>query len=199
MIKRTESNVALTLDEALELKQFEGEIERGLKHFVAVGAALGLIRDRRLYRSAYPTFEDYCEQRWQIGRSRAYQFIESAQVFENVHNCGHAPPANEAQSRALSAIKDPVQQREAWTKAVDSAPDGHITAKHVAEVVRQIQGIPAKTPSEAGPLTLHEAIGLIRPRVYSVYESWPAGKTSVLVQQLRDLADELELNGELCP
>ena len=42
------------------LAELELVIERGLKTFVEVGAALLGIRDGRLYRETHATFEDYC-------------------------------------------------------------------------------------------------------------------------------------------
>jgi hypothetical protein len=46
------------------LAQCEGVIERGMKSFIEVGTALLKIRDERLYRENYGTFEEYCRKRW---------------------------------------------------------------------------------------------------------------------------------------
>jgi hypothetical protein len=43
-----------------------------------MGDALALVRDRRLYRLAYPTFKDYCRERWGLSRIRVQELIESA-------------------------------------------------------------------------------------------------------------------------
>ncbi len=57
------------------LLECERVIERGLNTFVEVGAALLEIRDGRLYKNDYSTFEDYCRERWGFTRMRATQLI----------------------------------------------------------------------------------------------------------------------------
>ena len=41
----------------------------------------------------------------------------------------------ESQARPLSKL-EPEQQRQAWQKAVETAPEGKVTAAHVARVVK---------------------------------------------------------------
>src|SRR5208283_2129370 len=50
---------SLTTREQRELGRAEHTIAKGLKAFLAVGMALKEIRDKRLYRQHYDTFEDY--------------------------------------------------------------------------------------------------------------------------------------------
>ena len=129
----------LTLIEQNELQQHEAVIERGLKTFVEVGMALAAIRDGGLYKQSHATFEDYCQRRWRMARQTAYQYIDAAQVTENVRNCGHLPaPANEAQARPLARL-EPEQQREAWALTVETAPHGIVTAAHVKKTVRMLE------------------------------------------------------------
>ena len=54
----------LTESDSIKLRDLEGIIERGMQTFVEVGAALRLIREGRLYRTDFGTFEDYCQERW---------------------------------------------------------------------------------------------------------------------------------------
>ena len=53
--------------EICTLAECEDVINRGLATFVEVGNALLRIRDERLYRAEFGTFEAYCRQRWQMG------------------------------------------------------------------------------------------------------------------------------------
>ena len=46
--------------ETLELRRLEARVEIGLKAFWEIGQALSQIRDKRLYRENYKTFEEYC-------------------------------------------------------------------------------------------------------------------------------------------
>ena len=60
--------IALSDEEQHDLAGCEAVIERGLKTFREVGAALTEIRDARLYRGGYDTFEDYLSARWAMQR-----------------------------------------------------------------------------------------------------------------------------------
>jgi hypothetical protein len=70
----------LNAAESARLAACELVIETGLTAFVAVGKALTEIRDSKLYRQDHKTFEAYCKEQWEIGKSRAYQLIEQAEV-----------------------------------------------------------------------------------------------------------------------
>jgi hypothetical protein len=74
----------LSPDEVLSLEHYEQIIAQGIKTFVQVGQALLTIREHRLYRESYTTFEDYCRQRWDLSRPYAYQLIEASQVVNRV-------------------------------------------------------------------------------------------------------------------
>lgn len=75
---------ALTRREAVLLEGLEATIAGGMRSFVAVGEALAKVRDERLFRAAYPTFEAYARDRWGWGRTVAYRYIEAAEVQANV-------------------------------------------------------------------------------------------------------------------
>jgi len=142
-----------------ELAALEGVIQRNLRAFYEVGAALMRIRDGRLYRGTHETFEKYCRERWEISRPRAYELVESSKVVENLSAIADKKPSesestdtkvsertqpmdaeiilpqNEAQARPLSRLPAELQ-REVWQKAVATAPAGRVTARHVQNVVR---------------------------------------------------------------
>lgn len=124
----------LTTTEQHALAQHEVVIERGKAAFCDAGNALKAIRDARLYRQEYGTFEAYCQQRWGMARRSAYQMIAAAAVVENVRNCAQIP-ANEAQARALAAVP-PAVQAQAWQRAVETAPAGKVTAGHVERTIK---------------------------------------------------------------
>ncbi|GAB1542043.1 hypothetical protein NUACC21_47170 [Scytonema sp. NUACC21] len=128
----------LTETEAVELRGLEARVQKGLRAFWEIGQALRQIREKRLYRQEYNTFEEYCHQRWEISRRTAYQLIDAAIVLENVRNCAQKLPLNEAQVRPLVALP-PEKQREAWNQAVSTAPNGKVTAAHVQQVVKEYQ------------------------------------------------------------
>ncbi len=53
----------LSTDEQTQLTTHETTINAGLQTFHEVGNALLAIREARLYRQDFATFEDYCRQR----------------------------------------------------------------------------------------------------------------------------------------
>lgn len=129
---------ALTRIEESELSRLESIIEKGQQTFVEVGAALMEIRDSGLYKM-FGTFENYCKERWGYNSSRARQLIASAKVTENLKSVTTVTPTTERQTRPLSSL-EPAQQQEAWQKAVETAPEGKVTAKHVQDVVDEMEG-----------------------------------------------------------
>ena len=132
------------------LAELEGVIATNMKGFVLVGMALAQIRDQRLYRIHYSTFEEYILRVWDMARRTAYQLMEAAEVHgnlknflesadlsqvslpENVRNCAqsddvrhgaqidHLLPKNEAQSRPLTLFS-PEEQQEIWLSVLDEA------------------------------------------------------------------------------
>lgn len=141
----------LTLSETQQLTSLETVIETGLETFVQVGQALMEIRDKRLYRERHATFGDYCHQRWGFQRAHAYRMIEAAQVVSNLSPIGDTPkPANEAQTRPLVSLP-PEWQREAWQRAVETAPEGRVTERHVRQVVEELYGQTAGGIANAHP------------------------------------------------
>ena len=127
----------LTTTEKNQLEACETVIEYGLKTFVDVGNALMEIRDDRLYRAEFDTFENYCNTRWGLTRRHVNRTIAAAQVADHLGPMGPKPD-NERQARPLTQL-DPEQQAEAWQRAVETAPNGKPTAAHVSQVVDEIR------------------------------------------------------------
>lgn len=121
----------LSRDEAIALSGYETTIERGLNTYIEVGTALGQIREGRLYRALYATFEDYCHGRWGFNRHRASQLIGAIDVVTNVTSEGLPAPANEGQARALGQVP-PEQQADVW-REVNETP-GKVTAEKIRDV-----------------------------------------------------------------
>lgn len=126
----------LSDQERQHLTDYEATIQRGIHAFIEVGTALYAIRDAKLYRESYKTFDAYCKDRWQLGRNYAYKLIGASQV---VGNLAASPtvsvlPTKESQVRPLAALP-PEQQVEAWTEAEAVAPNGKPTGAIVANVV----------------------------------------------------------------
>jgi hypothetical protein len=128
--------------EAADLVRYETVIERGLQTFYDVGEALLAIRDQRLYRATFATFEAYCRERWGMAASRARQLISAAEVVRDVGSVTTVTLLNEAQARPLAAVP-PAERADVWQEAVATAPNGKMTAAHVADVVQRHIAPPA--------------------------------------------------------
>jgi len=135
---------SLTTREQRELGRAERTIARGLKSFLEVGLALKGIRDKKLYRQHYDTFEEYCIRRWELSRPRAYELCAASEVVEDLSANADIPllPENEAQTRPLTRLKDPAQWRRAWHTAVKlaAAEKRPVTARDTEEGVRRLDG-----------------------------------------------------------
>jgi hypothetical protein len=138
-------NEALTVIEHDNLVELENVIQKNLTAFYEVGFALMQIRDNRLYREIYGTFEEYCKEKWGMERRHAYRLIDGYKVSENVSD----RTQKEYTLRPLTRIKDPDEQREVYQRAVEIAPDGKVTARHIEEVVNEIKHTETHVVSDA--------------------------------------------------
>ncbi len=120
----------LTRSERHSLAELEEVIAKGLQTFHVVGKALLEIRDKRLYKEQYSTWEDYCRERWEIGRAHAYRLINAADVVADLSPIGDTGPRNEAQARALVPLP-PEQRRQVWEHAT---ANGSTTSRQLQEL-----------------------------------------------------------------
>jgi len=139
---------------AEELERYERIIQERLQAFFEIGIALQTIRDKRLYRLQFENFDDYCALRWEFTRSRAGQLIRSGQVNENLRQLTDGSekvplPQNESQARILSRY-EPGEQLEIWKFALDTAPNGRMTAAHLQKCAAERER-GASTGSAAAP------------------------------------------------
>ncbi len=149
VLTRFEIIEELSPDEERERHRLENKVEMA---FYEAGKALTQIRDRRLYRSTHKTFEQYCKERFGMGRIAAHYKIAAAEVVENLLTNGEQNennqnlltngeqilPNSERQVRPLVNLQ-PEEQRQAWQQAVDLA-DGKIpTGKIVKGVVERLK------------------------------------------------------------
>lgn len=165
----------VTSDEADRLIELEGRIERGLHTFVDVGNALLEIRDGRLYRSTHGTFEDYCRERWGMVRQHANRLIAAAEVAGNLEPVGSILDVPERALRPLARL-EPEEQRIAWQTAVETAPNGKVTAAHVEHVVAEMrnEAAPAWAPPHAGEVHEEHDCGMVELSPATLTEHSPA-------------------------
>jgi len=99
-----------------------------------VGEALLEIREQKLYRADYETFDEFCESEYGFKRAHAYRLIEFADVKASVQMSPIGDKlVRESQARALAPV--PEEKRvEVLTEAA-KAP-GPVTAKRITEAAR---------------------------------------------------------------
>lgn len=159
------------------LAELEAVIERGLATFIEVGTALLEIRDGRLYKPEFATFEDYCRERWKWGRNYANKQIAAAQVVRNL-GTNVPKPQTEAQARELTRLT-PEQLRHV-AESVDFAK---ATAADVREQVQLTvrETAPAKTitPRTVSEVILTEPAPSPKGDIFSVPEAREKIKTTI--------------------
>lgn len=157
----------ITQQESIRLCELECIIQKGKDTFVEVGTALSEIRDSRIYRVTFKTFEDYCKDRWGFDRTYAHRLIESAAVC-NVLPIGNKPKS-EAQARPLAKLPAE-QQPAAWERAQEIAKEEAkpVAARHVEAAVLEVMPkeepeplvVDGTTPTRRAPMKVIEDEGM---------------------------------------
>lgn len=129
-------NELLTIEENTRLRHCEAVIERSMNSFYEMGIALREIRESRLYKTTFETFEEYCLSKWSIARNYANKMIASSDVIDNLGTIVPILPNNEGQVRPLTKL-EPELQKQAWQEVVieSNQTNEPITAKKVEQVV----------------------------------------------------------------
>lgn len=166
--------VQLSNVEASELTQLEITIEKGIGEFVAVGRALLRIRDGKLYREGFKSFDTYCRERWSFGDRHAHRLMEGVDIVDRIsadnkretEKGSSGPefsvlPESSRQTRALKKLPD-AEQAAAFREAVASSPKRangkpKTTARHVAKVVaKRVEEKVTTEPQKVATVTNEE-------------------------------------------
>jgi hypothetical protein len=108
----------LTKSEREEFQKHDAIVGEGLLYAFVAGRSLTIIQERQLYREEYDTFEDYCLERRDISRRRAYQLIDASRMRGELEDQGvKILPENEYQVRELKRLPTPKDRAEAWEDA----------------------------------------------------------------------------------
>lgn len=141
----TQALVVLNKLERTKFKDLEKTISEGMTTFVDVGSALLEIRNSRLYREDFDSFEDYCRSRWDMSKQHAIRLIQSSQVMENIGKAGYVPRA-ESVVRPLVNL-EPEKQKKVWDeikKRVGTSKE--VTARLVIDTARSFGFTPLQNP-----------------------------------------------------
>jgi hypothetical protein len=131
----------IAIDESKRLISLEATIAAGRQSFLEVGSALAEIRDSRLYRAEFDSFQSYCRAKWGWDKSYCHRLICAADTAKASPN---GTITNEAQARALAAV--PESSRAATIERAQA------TGKLTAQSIRAA----AKSPSGSANPQSHE-------------------------------------------
>lgn len=126
----------LTAAESDHLAECEATISRGLETFREVGDALMSIRDNRLYRAQFETFEAYAEQKWGFSKTHANRLVAASSVAAILAPMGVEINSERAARELTSLLDDPDEMRAAFTEAIERS-SGRPTAAVIRDVVRE--------------------------------------------------------------
>jgi len=123
------------------LAEREKIVSLGIKATIATAKALYDIHSfggGRLWKAGHPTFEAYCQKRWDLKKSQAYRLVECGKfiaALEKDGRDGDSPfgerfPKNEGQIRPLMALPDEYRL-ECWNGIMTGADPSALTAGEV--------------------------------------------------------------------
>jgi len=114
-------------------------IKKGLDQMLTeVGPALAEIRDSRLYREEFATWENYCKAVLGWSKTQANRLVQGAEVAEDLTPIGVKMPERESHFRELAKLSSKELRQHAWQSVIDENPEG-ITAKLVRKSVVKVQ------------------------------------------------------------
>jgi hypothetical protein len=143
LLDRLPDTIPLTAAEKSRLAELESVVETHLETFLTVGRALAQIRNERLYRTEYPSWETYCTKRWGFNYGHANDLVRSTQVAEGLLASCAGPGGDAALPADLSADAlrplqklEPELQSACWRLASRiGKPTHHVVSK----IVRVVQ------------------------------------------------------------
>lgn len=99
----TPDTAPLTPEQEKRFEALETQIEENYLSGFKLAAALAEIRDKRLYRANYKTFEKYCKERWEYSRSYCERLADMDGVLKDLKDFEKTPsfPKNELQARVF--------------------------------------------------------------------------------------------------
>ncbi|MFC1524697.1 hypothetical protein ACFL6N_07900 [Thermodesulfobacteriota bacterium] len=185
----------LSVREENRRKELESVIEKNFAAFVEVGLALTEIRESKLYRTTHTTFAAYCTELWDCNKSRAHQLINSALVVRNLSTMVdkiEGIPKNERQCRPLAGL--PMMDQVAlWEEAVETAPDGKVTAAHVKRTAQiWARKKQTKTANKTRQTVTDSIDSLLAQIQTEINSNWKTTSKEEAVRHLRTLIDAIE-------
>lgn len=171
------------------LQEREKTIDTGRRTFLEVGQALIEIKEYRggLLYKRYGTFDKYCQERWEFGRTYAFRLMDAAQIYREMLPRGNTEggnvlvlPTTEKQMRSLKKLPTAELRLNAWVSAVQTAGEHPVSTRDVEREVRRF--------------TEHEKGAPIRKT--KSWQSAPTESYKIDAEKLRLIRVQLALLGQ---
>ena len=188
--------------EKQELQQLEQTIATNLTGTFELAAALMKIRDQKLYRVEYSTFEEYCRKRWDYSPSYCHRLAQMNEVMVDLKTndeIAAALPRNESQARIFNDLEkdERIQLAE---KVQEETGDHPPTAKLYQKFKKEL--FPEKCAPKTKPIVIDvdAVVKDGKPSLQEVMEhaiklsalTLPEERAGVLGELLQRLMDDLQ-------
>lgn len=143
MRQNTGTTEPLSLSEQGRLIEIEDTISKGLRTTLDVAEGLHEIHAKRLWRSRFQSFDDYCVRRWGFRKTQGYNLLKFWEIRQGLSSGEDVPistvvdaeevlPESERQTRPLNGLP-PGDRKAAWDRAVSDAGGQQPTGKQVEQ------------------------------------------------------------------
>jgi len=168
--------LTLTAAEKQQLADCESVIKAGIMQFYEVGTALWTVREGKLHRDQFETFEKYCQARWGFGKSQASRNILASIVVKDLSPAGDCLPSPllERHVRPFTGL-NPEDRQRAVAKLIELAGEGKATTELIEKAVAL-----TKSPSE--PVAPADSTPLVTPA---------AADTAATIERALELHNQL--------
>lgn len=130
-----------------EARQYVDEIKRQLESMRMLVYDLWRREGWRVL--GYANWTECVENEFPSSSRHIWHELSAAKIETNLLNPGSVGSIPERQLRPLTSL-EPEQQREAWSRVVETAPNGKITAAHVQSVVDRMIDKPVHVSHNSG-------------------------------------------------
>lgn len=139
---------SLTREESREFERLDEIVASGLRSIVDAAVALETIRDQRLYREKFPTFEEYCQKHLDLTRQYANRLIRAGKVRLEMETIVSSKvleladlPQSESVLYELRRVDGAEEKCQVYSEAMMDAGDAPPTAAQVREVIDRTYGV----------------------------------------------------------
>jgi hypothetical protein len=181
----------LSDEELQEFRRLDRDVARAAKAFVDAGIALARIKEGKLYRLEFKTFEEYCAQIHNISRSYAYHLAKAGTIVREMSTIEDISRESlgllkcEAHVRELARLPD----TESRVEILEIVADGsEVTAARIREAVEaKLEANPISPRPPSPSVRLQNAKTLLN-ELEDFLSSGRTQKKELLasVQKLRD-------------